>query len=127
MKKIPNPRLFLFGSLFLAVIVFDFIKVLVVGKPTIVNWDASWPTIVHPLWVLTAITVIFVSALFPRVQQVAFFVYLIIFLASLLNVYLSFTEVLSYWCMIFNLVLVSVFFFSQAQAKAEPSPAVTHG
>lgn len=127
MKKIPNPRLFLFGSLFLAVIVFDFIKVVVIGKPTIVNWDTGWPAVVHPLWVLTAITVIFVSALFPRVQKVAFFAYLTIFLASLLNVYLSFTEVLSYWCMIFNLVLVSVFFFSQAPAKAEPSPAVTHG
>jgi len=115
MKKLSNPRLFVFAGLFFATIVFDFLKFLTLGKPTIVNWDPTWPTIVHPLWVLTAISFMVASVFFPRVQKIAFVLYLIIFLASLANVYLSFTTILSYWCMIFNLVLVSVFFFTETK------------
>jgi hypothetical protein len=33
-------------------------------------------------------------------------------------VYLAFTSILSYWCMIFNLVLVSVFYFAQPASNS---------
>jgi hypothetical protein len=113
MKRIPNQKLFLFASLFLVTILLDLLKYVTFGKPTIVNWDPIWPSIVHPLWVLTAVALMYGSVFFKRVQTVAFCIYLVIFVASLANVYLNFTTILSYWCMIFNLVLVSVFFFAE--------------
>jgi len=117
MNKITCSRLFIFAGLFLAVIIFDLLKFLAAGKPTIVNWDITWPTIVHPIWVSLAICSMFAAAFFPRAQNVVLVIYLLIFIASLANVYLAFTTVLSYWCMIFNLVLVSVFYFAQPPSK----------
>lgn len=117
MQRGINKRLLLFVGLFSATIAFDLVKYLVAGKPTLVNWDPVWPTLVHPIWVLTAVAFMFASVFYPKVQKTAFFIYLIIFLASLANVYLAFTTILSYWCMIFNLVLVAIFFLATPREK----------
>ena len=106
--SISKNRLLIFASIFALAIIIDAIKFLIDGKPTVVNWE----TFVHPAWVITASIVLFLSVFFPLVKRAAFWVYFAIFLASYLNIYLSFTETLTYFCMIFNLVLTSVFFFS---------------
>lgn len=112
--SIQNKQLFLFASVFAMAILADAIKFLALGKPTVVNWE----TFVHPAWVITAGIILFLAAYFPRIGRVAFWVYFAVFLASYLNIYLSFTETLTYFCMIFNLVIVSVFFFSNQTQKA---------
>lgn len=100
-------NLFFFAALFSAAVALDGVKFLAIGKPTVIDWESF----VHPLWVVIA-AVVLLSASFSRlVQRIAFWVYLTIFAASYINVYIAFTEVLTYFCMLFNLVLTALFFF----------------
>lgn len=108
-----SKRLLIFALIFAAAISVDAIKFLAVGKPTVVNWESF----VHPAWVITASIVLFLAVYFPSTGRVAFWVYFIIFFAAYINVYLSFSETLTYFCMIFNLVLTSVYFFSNQKQK----------
>lgn len=103
--------LFFFAALFGASVVLDALKFVAFGKPTLINWESF----VHPAWVVLAGIALFLAAYSNRVRQAALYIYLVIFAASYLNVYLGFTEVLTYWCMIFNLVLTAVFFFTQSK------------
>lgn len=73
MKCTVSYRLLLFASLFLAVIIFDLFKFLLAGEPTIVNWEITWPLIVHPIWVLIAATMLFAASFIPSMQRVALF------------------------------------------------------
>ena len=107
--RIAHTRVCVFAVLFAAFVVLDGIKFLIAGKPTIVDWE----TFVHPAWVIVAGITLLVAAFYPSAQRAAFWVYLLVFIASYVNVYLAFTEVLTYFCMIFNLVLTAVFFFAQ--------------
>lgn len=109
-------RLLLFALLFAGAITLDLIKFLIAGKPTVVNWESF----IHPFWVVTAGVVLLLSVYLPLVRKIAFWVYLTIFVVAYLNIYLSFSESLTYFCMIFNLVLTSVFFFSQPSARGLP-------
>ena len=102
-----NKRLLFFASIFAVAIVVDLIKFLIFGKPTSINWESF----VHPVWVIGTIIVLFLSIYIPPIRRVAFWFYLIIFALSYINIYFIFTDILTYFCMIFNLVLTSVYFF----------------
>lgn len=90
-------------------IAFDGAKFILVGGPGIINWNSF----IHPAWVITAFATISLISYFlrPWMTYSAFFVYLFIFALSLLNQYLQFTPVLTYNCMLFNLVFTSIYFF----------------
>ena len=105
---IVHKKLFWFATVFVTLIVLDGAKFLIAGKPTVVNWESF----VHPAWVILAVIVLLASAFYKPLQRLAFWAYLLVFAASYLNIYLAFTEVLTYFCMIFNLVLTTVFFFA---------------
>jgi len=102
-------RLIIFASLFSLAVVVDGIKFLSVGGPNIIDW----PSIVHPAWVIIAITLLFVGIFFDRlvVWQTLFGIYFLVMIASLLNQYIPFTTILTYNCMLFNLTFATLYFF----------------
>jgi hypothetical protein len=90
-------------------VVFDAAKFLIVGGATIINWRSF----IHPFWVILAAGLYFVGA---RVNKKWFWnallaLYSTIFILALVNQYVPFTEVLSYNCMLFNLMFVPLYLF----------------
>ena len=108
-----NKRLLFFASIFAVATAVDLIKFFIFGKPTVINWESF----VHPVWVVGSIIVLFLSIYIPPIRRVAFWFYLSIFALSYINIYFAFTDVLTYFCMIFNLVLTSIYFFVDKGTK----------
>ncbi|MDO8575062.1 MAG: hypothetical protein Q7R61_02190 [bacterium] len=95
---------------FAAVLGLDLFKFFMVSGPTLVNWN-SWP---HWVWVLLALGLLFLAAIFKnrRFIRINIAAYLIVALLAAANHYFPFSAVLTYNCFLFNLILVSIYFFS---------------
>jgi len=109
-------KLFIYVFLFLAVVAVDGVLFLTVEGPNII----SWRSIIHPAWVIVAVSLLGIGALVWRrwMWQTLFILYFAMFVAALLNQYLSFTEVLTYNCMLFNLIFVTLYYFLGGQNKS---------
>lgn len=109
-RSILKSRQIVFGGMLALLIVFDFIKYQLAGFPAIINWQSFW----HPGWVIVALILFWTTILLNKkwLWRFSFLVYFLVFLAALLNQYIYFWEVLTYNCMLFNLVFTAVYFFS---------------
>ena len=98
--------------IFAAVVAVDWVLYRTIGGPNIINWRSF----VHPAWVIGALALLGVGVAMwrRRVWQTLFGLYFTVFVVALLNQYLSFTEVLTYNCMLFNLVFVTLYCFLSA-------------
>ncbi|QQG46020.1 MAG: hypothetical protein HYY55_03580 [Candidatus Niyogibacteria bacterium] len=110
-------KLILYASIFGIVIAFDGLKYLAVDGPNIINWQSF----AHPAWVIFTLA-LFAYAATSYSQPVfksAFFVHTAVFAAAFLNQYLPFSETLTYNCMLFNLVFLSMYYllFSYKERK----------
>jgi len=92
-------------------VIADLLKFLSVGGPNIINWNSF----VHPAWVVTAIVLLVISTYLYSLRIWFFGIYFIVFAVALLNQYLHFSEILTYNCMLFNLVFVSLYLMSYDQ------------
>jgi len=101
-------NIFLYISSFGIIVTFDGLKYLLAGGPNLINWQSF----IHPAWVISAIVILAANAYFwkPALFKLSFIVYFIIVAASLINQYLPFSEILTYNCMLFNLVFASIYF-----------------
>src|SRR3989344_3947404 len=101
-------KLAIYATLLGAVVLFDWLKFAYVGGPNIINWNS----VVHPAWVGFAFLALLISAAFWRswIFYGALLLYFAVFSASLLNQYLHFSETLTYNCMLWNLVFVTMFY-----------------
>mgnify|MGYP001569348962 CR=1 FL=1 len=100
---------------FAAVLGLDLLKFFILPGPTLVNWS-SWP---HWVWVSLALGLLVLSAIFNNRGFLRFniAVYSVVALLAAANHYYPFSSVLTYNCFLFNLILVSIYFFS-----LRPSP-----
>lgn len=101
-------KLFTYGLIIGAIVAADFIKFLILGFPTLVNWQSF----VHTAWVLTALSLLFAAiwadnALFWRAL---FKLHAAIAIIALLNHYVPFSSSITYNCMLFNFALASLYF-----------------
>jgi len=104
-----NKKLLFFTLIFALAVFVDLLKFFLNGKPTVVNWESF----IHPFWVITAIVTLTFSSFFTKAHKVTFWLYFGVFAFAYVNIYFQFTEKITYFCMIFNLVLVSVLLFSK--------------
>lgn len=97
----------LYGIIFSAVVVLDFIYFLATNRVTVVNWAA--PT--HFLWVLSALILFWLSAILQKrsLWGLLFSIYFLIFIFSWGNQYLRFSPILTSYCMLFNALLASMY------------------
>lgn len=106
---VPQTRLLIFGILFTVVLAFDFAKYYFLGGSTIANWW-EWG---HTLWVLGAGISFILSVFIPTLRTVFLILYTSVFAITLGDVYYSFSELLTYNCMLFNLSLATAYFFAR--------------
>lgn len=105
-------RLIIFGSSFFAIVILDGLKFIAVGGPNIINWHSF----IHPGWVFVTLALFFLGVWRNTriVWKALFGIYLVVFLFALANQYVPFSSVLTYNCMLFNLIFVSLYFFLSA-------------
>lgn len=106
--------------LFAAVIGLDLLKFFALPGPTLVNWSSP----PHWIWVLAALALLFAAAKFESRTLLRFNIamYSSVALLAAANHYYPFSTVLTYNCFLFNLILVSVNFFSLRDNKDAPHP-----
>lgn len=109
--SVAQTRLFIFGILFAAALAFDFLKYQFIGGDTIANWW-EWA---HTVWVVFAPVSIFLAVFIPSLRNVFLILYTAVFAAALFNIYYPFSDILTYNCMLFNLVLATAYFFARKQ------------
>lgn len=117
--KVGRNKLLAFFGLFSLAVVGDWLKFEILGGPNIINWHS----LVHPAWVFSALFFLAVGIAAEKriIWQSLFGLYLAIFLAALLNQYYFFTALLTYNCMLFNLVFVAIYFFlNSPQSSDQP-------
>lgn len=105
-------RVLIFALIGFLLILFDWIKFLMIGEPNIVNWHSF----VHPAWVFFGFGSLLLAWFFrSKVLWRGFFwLFFAVFIAALLNQYLSFSEILTYNCMLFNAIFVAIYFVGEA-------------
>lgn len=102
-------RLKIFVTILLLLVVFDAAKFLTFGGTTIINWYSF----IHPFWVFIAVVLYFTGTKINAkwFWNVLLCVYSVVSVAALINQYISFTNVLTYNCMLFNLVFIPLYIF----------------
>lgn len=101
-------KLFIYSLIISAIIAADFIKFLIIGFPTLVNWQSF----VHTAWVLVTLGLLF-SAIWADntlFWRAIFRLHATIAMISLLNHYIPFSSNITYNCMLFNFALASLYF-----------------
>lgn len=98
-----------YASLFLLAVSVDGLVYLVTGQGRMINWESA----IHAGWVTTAILLFLFVAYGrdPRWQFLPLFLHGTVFALAFLNQFFSFSAVLNYNCMLFNLVLLSAYYF----------------
>jgi hypothetical protein len=117
-------RLTTFATILSLLVVFDAVKALTLGGPAILNWHSF----VHPFWVIVAAALYFAGVKINAkwFWNVLLTVYSVTFIAALANQYAPFTDILTYNCMLFNLIFVPLYLFlgasdiGQAPKQAVP-------
>lgn len=106
-------RLIIFGIIFLAAVLADGVKFILIGGPNIVNWNSF----IHPAWVFATLVLFFAGALVakPNFWQLLFWIQLLVVVAALANQYMPYWDVLTYHCMLFNLVFTAMYFLLGTQ------------
>lgn len=91
-----------------AIVAADFIKFLIFGFPTLVNWQSF----AHPAWVLTTLGLLFAAIWADNVRfwRTLFWLHAAIAIISLFNHYVPFSSNITYNCMLFNFALASLYF-----------------
>jgi len=95
--------------IFAAVLGLDLFKFFMFSDPTLVNWN-EWP---HWVWVSLALGFLLLTAIFKNRQlaRILMVAYSGVALLAAINHYFSFSVILTYNCFLFNLILVSIYFF----------------
>lgn len=108
-------RLIVFVALFVAAIIFDWLKFLFSGKSNLINWHSF----AHPAWVIGAAVFLIAGIVLwrERVWQILFWLHFFVFFAAFANQFFLFSETLTYNCMLFNLVFVALYFVLSAPHK----------
>lgn len=115
MQLTNNRKKFVFyGSVFAVVVAIDLVIFLFTREVVVVNWAHP----VHYAWVLLALGIFWAVTIINRkyLYRAALFIYLAIFVLSFLNQYVSFSSILTSYCMLFNAVLASAYLFAEGRA-----------
>lgn len=103
-------RLKIYSSILAAVTVLDALRFVVGYEPGIINWRS----LIHSGWVTFAVLLLLLFSFTQKkwLGYMGLIVYGGVFIAALLNQFLSFSATLNYHCMLFNLILFTVYYFS---------------
>jgi hypothetical protein len=103
-------RLRLYALLFALVVVGDAVFYRLQGEQGIINWQS----LVHAGWaVLSALLLLaFAFSGRPWMGYMPLTLHFAVFLLSLMNQFFPFSETLNYYCMLFNLGMFTVYYFS---------------
>ena len=114
-------RLKIYSSLLVLVIALDALRFFVGHEPGIINWRS----LVHAGWVTSAALFLLLWALTYKtwLGYLGLVVYGGVFIAALCNQFLSFSVTLNYHCMLFNLLLFTVYYFSVPEKKTLSDPS----
>ncbi len=106
-------RLKIFVTILSLVVVFDAIKFLTVGGATIINWHSF----IHPFWVIAAAALYFTGAVINKkwFWNTLLAIYIVVFMIALVNQYVSFTDVVTANCTLFNLIFIPLYLFLGAK------------
>lgn len=101
-------RVRIFAILAFFLVFFDLVKFYIVGGPNIINWNS----LVHPLWVFVGFGSLLAATFIQKafLTKTFFWIFFSVFCVALLNQYLNFSEILTYNCMLFNALLVAIYF-----------------
>ena len=111
-------RLKIYASILALVVLFNALGFFVFDVNGIINWRS----LIHSGWVTFATLLLFLFAFTrsPRLGYTGAVLYGGIFLAALANQFFSFSDTLNYHCMLFNLVLFTVYYLAARTKRNNP-------
>ena len=103
-------RLQVYAVIFSAFVAIDAFRSMIFDKPGIISWHSA----IHSGWVVFS-SILLLAAAFLKFKIIKYFgliLYFAIFLLTLVNQSLTFSETLNYYCMLFNFSLFTIYYFA---------------
>lgn len=114
----PKTRLIIFCGAFASVVFADWVRFTFLDGVEIVNWTSF----AHPAWVIGTLTLLFIGIFWTGGNRhwwtLLFWLHLLVVVAALANQYLAFWDLLTYNCILFNLIFTALYFVVSAPRQS---------